>query len=100
MNVILQATPTDHQGVAEFAGIEGESLYHVAQTHRYGHRRTVLELVFENQLLATWEYASDAPITEVPDFIANHANAYALLLQDNNDYPHLDWIDHTEEGSV
>jgi hypothetical protein len=94
---IIETTSENYQGVTEFIGIQGPTMDDIAADYRQGNHHTVLELVFENQVLAVWTHAtSDGPWNQIPEFILNHVNAWALLLQDNNDYPHLDWINHTE----
>lgn len=101
MQAIIETTPSDYQGATEFIGIEhpSENLHYLVGEYEHGSSFTMLELIFDGRVLAVWSYvtADTQPIREVPEFIVNHANAWALLLQDNNDYPALDWIDHTKE---
>jgi hypothetical protein len=96
MQAIIETTSESYQGVTEFIGMQGPTMDDISAEYRKGNHRTVLELVFENQILAVWTHATtNGPANLIPAFIENHANAWALLLQDNNEYPYLDWIDHT-----
>ena len=97
MNVIIETTPNGYQGVTEFVGAEFGNVEDIAPIVTEGNRSTVLELTFDGRTLAVWSVAHIEPIHEIPAYIMDHANAYALLLNESNDYPYLDWIDHTEE---